>query len=132
MNHHPLHLDTNYTKKTTQFSKNIIINNYIYSILLGISIPNINNKTITNLKIESLHHIAPTFHNNTIYNKTTILNKRENTNKNDHNIIHIKTKNYKQNNTLIYIFHHKIIIPKQNYLNTRNNEQPKHPKLRKP
>ena len=35
MNHHPLHLDANYAENTTDFGKNVVVGNYIYSLLLG-------------------------------------------------------------------------------------------------
>ena len=35
MNHHPLHLDAHYAEETTQFGKNVVVGNYVYSILLG-------------------------------------------------------------------------------------------------
>ena len=62
MNHHPLHMDTNYAEETTQFGKNVVVGNYVYSILLGMSVPDISGKAIANLEIESLRHVAPTFH----------------------------------------------------------------------
>ena len=41
MNHHPLHLDSNYAEETTQFGKNVVVGNYVYSILLGMSVPDV-------------------------------------------------------------------------------------------
>src|SRR3546814_5513181 len=58
MNHHPLHLDVNYAEETTQFGKNVVVGNYVYSILLGMSVPDISGKAIANLEIESLRHVA--------------------------------------------------------------------------
>ncbi len=57
MNHHPLHMDTNYAEQTTQFGKNVVVGNYVYSILLGMSVPDISGKAIANLEIESLRHV---------------------------------------------------------------------------
>ena len=71
MNHHPLHLDANYAEETTQFGKNVVVGNYVYSILLGMSVPDISGKAIANLEIESLRHVAPTFHGDTLYGETT-------------------------------------------------------------
>src|SRR5919204_7022595 len=62
MNHHPLHLDSHYAEETTQFGKNVVVGNYIYSLLLGMSVPDVSGKAIANLEIESLRHVAPTFH----------------------------------------------------------------------
>jgi acyl dehydratase len=35
MNHHPLHLDSNYAGQSTEFGRNVVVGNYIYSLLLG-------------------------------------------------------------------------------------------------
>ena len=83
MNHHPLHLDTNYAQETTQFGQNVVVGNYVYSILLGMSVPDISGKAIANLEIESLRHVAPTFHGDTLYGETTVLDKWESTSKDD-------------------------------------------------
>ena len=79
MNHHPLHLDANYAENTTQFGRNVVVGNYVYSLLLGMSVPDVSGKAIANLEIESLRHVAPTFHGNTIYGQTEVLDKWEST-----------------------------------------------------
>ena len=75
MNHHPLHLDANYAAAATDFGQNVVVGNYIYSLLLGMSVPDVSGKAIANLEVESLRHIAPTFHGDTIYGETTVLDK---------------------------------------------------------
>ena len=77
MNHHPLHLDANYAEETTQFGKNVVVGNYVYSILLGMSVADVSGKAIANLEVESLRHVAPTFHGDTLYGETTVLDKTE-------------------------------------------------------
>ena len=44
MNHHPLHMDTNYAEQTTDFGKNVVVGNYIYSLLLGMSVPDVSHR----------------------------------------------------------------------------------------
>ncbi|MGH3741563.1 MAG: MaoC family dehydratase, partial [Micromonosporaceae bacterium] len=61
MNHHPLHLDAHYAETTTQFKRNVVVGNYIYSLLLGMSVADVSGKAIANLEVESLRHVAPTF-----------------------------------------------------------------------
>lgn len=41
MNHHPLHIDANYAEQTTQFKRNVVVGNYVYSLLLGMSVPKV-------------------------------------------------------------------------------------------
>ena len=76
MNHHPLHLDTNYAEETTQFGKNVVVGNYVYSLLLGMSVADVSGKAIANLEVESLRHVAPVFHGDTLYCETEIVQKR--------------------------------------------------------
>ena len=40
MNHHPLHTDAHYAE-TTQFGRNVVVGNYVYSLLIGMSVPDV-------------------------------------------------------------------------------------------
>jgi acyl dehydratase len=127
MNHHPLHLDLNYAENTTQFGKNVVVGNLIYSVLLGMSVPDVSGKAIANLEIESLRHVAPTFHGDTIYGETAVLDKWESTSKDDRGVVYVETKGYKQDGTVVCIFRRKVMVPKNNYLEARGGEQPGRP-----
>ena len=63
-----------------------MVGNYIYSLLLGMSVPDVCGKAIANLEVESLRHVAPTFHGDTIYGETTVLDKRESESKPDRGV----------------------------------------------
>jgi len=127
MNHHPLHLDANYAEGSTQFGRNVVVGNYVYSILLGMSVPDISGKAIANLEIESLRHVAPTFHDDTLYGETTVLDKWESSSRNDRGVVHVETIGYKQDGTVVCIFRRKVMVPKNNYLAERGGEQPGRP-----
>ena len=119
MNHHPLHLDAHYAGETTQFGKNVVVGNYVYSILLGMSVPDVSGKAIANLEVESLRHVAPTFHGDTLYGETTVLDKWESTSKDDRGVVHVETIGYNQDGTVVCIFRRKVMVPKENYLGAR-------------
>src|SRR3954465_4776099 len=123
IHHHPLHLDANYAEETTQFGKNVVVGNYVYSILLGMSVPDISGKAIANLEIESLRHVAPTFHGDTLYGETTVLDKWESTSKDDRGVVHVETIGYNQDGKVVCIFRRKVMVPKQSYLEARGGEQ---------
>ena len=127
MNHHPLHLDTNYAEETTQFGKNVVVGNYVYSILLGMSVPDISGKAIANLEIESLRHVAPTFHGDTLYGETRVLDKWESKSKDDRGVVHVETIGYNQDGKVVCIFRRKVMVPKDSYLESRGGEQPGRP-----
>ena len=127
MNHHPLHLDAHYAEETTQFGRNVVVGNYVYSILLGMSVPDISGKAIANLEIESLRHVAPTFHGDTLYGETTVLDKWESKSKDDRGVVHVETIGYNQDGKVVCIFRRKVMVPKDSYLEERGGEQPGRP-----
>jgi acyl dehydratase len=112
MNHHPLHIDAAYAEKT-QFGKNVVVGNYIYSILLGMSVPDVSGKAIANLEVENLRHVAPTFHGDTIYGETTVIDKRESESKPDRGIVTVETRGYNQRGELVCVFRRKVMVPKK-------------------
>src|SRR6478735_6057913 len=132
MNHHPLHLDANYAGSTTQFQKNVVVGNYIYSLLLGMSVPDVSGKAIANLEVESLKHVAPTFHGDTIYGETTVLETTPSRSKSDRGIVHVETKGYKQDGTLVCVFFLKVMAPTEKYIEERGGEQPGRPEIVQP
>ena len=127
MNHHPLHLDAHYAETATEFGKNVVVGNYIYSLLLGMSVPDVSGKAIANLEVESLRHVAPTFHGDTIYGETTVLDKVESKSKDDRGIVQVETIGYNQDGTVVCIFRRKVMVPKQPSGNTSGSEQPGRP-----
>jgi acyl dehydratase len=50
MNHHPLHLDAHYAQETTDFKRNVVVGNYVYSLLLGMSVPDVSGKAIADYR----------------------------------------------------------------------------------
>jgi acyl dehydratase len=127
MNHHPLHMDVNYAEKTTDFGKNVVVGNYIYSLLLGMSVPDVSGKAIANLEIESLRHVAPTFHGDTIYGETRVLDKTPSKSKSDRGVVYVETIGYKQDGTIVCIFRRKVMVPTKEYIDARGGEQPGRP-----
>jgi acyl dehydratase len=126
MNHHPLHLDANYAGQATEFGRNVVVGNYVYSLLLGMSVPDVSGQAIANLEVESLKHVAPTFHGDTIYGETTVLDKRL-TSRGDRGVVGVETRGYKQDGTLVCVFRRKVMVPTGAYIAERGGEQPARP-----
>ena len=129
MNHHPLHLDAHFAGESTDFGKNVVVGNYVYSLLLGMSVADVSGKAIANLEVESLRHVAPTFHGDTLYGQSEVLAKRESASKDDRGVVHVETKGCNQNGTLVGVFRRLVMVPKQSYLDARGGEQPGRPTL---
>ena len=113
MNHHPLHLDAHYAAETTEFGRNVVVGNYVYSLLLGMSVPDVSGKAIANLEVESLRHVAPTFHGDTIYAETTVLDKKESGSKPDRGVVAVETRGFNQRGEEVCYFRRKVMVPKR-------------------
>ena len=127
MNHHPLHIDAHYAGETTDFGKNVVVGNYIYSLLLGMSVADISGKAIANLEVESLKHVKPTFHGDTIYGETEVLDKTPSRSKDDRGVVHVETRGYKQDGLIVCTFRRKVMVPARSYGDARGGEQPGRP-----
>ncbi len=115
MNHHPLHLDAHYAETSTQFGRNVVVGNLIYSLLLGMSVADVSGRAIANLEVESLRHVAPTFHGDTIYGETRVLDKKESGSKPDRGVVTVETRGYKQDGTMVCVFRRRVMVPKKEY-----------------
>src|SRR4029077_8496228 len=96
MTHYPLQTADPYTETETQFGKNVVVGNLVYSLVLGMSVPDVSGKAIANLEIESLRHARPTYHGDTIYELRTVLDKRESQSKPDRGIVTVETFGWNQ------------------------------------
>tara|TARA_R110002020_G_scaffold139765_1_gene310809 strand:- start:1206 stop:1670 length:465 start_codon:yes stop_codon:yes gene_type:complete len=112
MNHHPIHLNLDYSS-SQQHSKILVVGTLVFSLVVGMTVPDISGKAIANLEYEYVKHLNPVFLNDTIYAKTEILNKWESKTKNDRGIIHVETIAYNQNQVPVLSFRRKVLIPKK-------------------
>jgi acyl dehydratase len=123
-------MDANFAEHTTDFGRNVVVGNYVYSLLLGMSVPDVSGKAIANLEVESLRHVAPTFHGDTVYGETTVLDKRPSQSRSDRGIVQVETRGYKQDGTLVCVFRRKVMVPTAAYVKERGGEQPGRPQPR--
>jgi acyl dehydratase len=95
------------------------------------SVPDVSGKAIANLEVESLKHVAPTFHGDTIYGETTVLGKRL-TSRGDRGVVEVETRGYNQDGTLVCVFRRKVMVPTETYVKERGGEQPGRPESPEP
>jgi len=76
MNHHPLHTNKEFAGNS-QHGQILVVGTLVFSLVVGITVPDISGKAIANLGYEEVKHLAPVFINDTIYARTKILDKRE-------------------------------------------------------
>lgn len=113
MNHHPLHTNIDYAKKN-QHRKPLVVGTLVFSLVVGITVPDISGKAIANLGYESIKHLEPVFINDTIYAKSVILDKFESKSKSDRGIIYVETTACNQNGEEVLSFRRKVLLKKKN------------------
>lgn len=113
MNQHPLHADDHYAAHATPHGKAMVVGNLVYSIVLGQSVADVSGRAIANLEIESLKHANPTFHGDTIYSETEVLDIRKSRSKPDRGIVRVRTIGYTQDGTIVCQFIRSVLVPRR-------------------
>ena len=73
----------------------------------------VSGSAIANLEIESLTHRKPTFHGDTIYAETKVLDKRESSSKEDRGVVTVETKGINQRGEEVCYFRRKVMVWKR-------------------
>lgn len=113
MNHHPVHTNIDYAEKN-QHGKILVVGTLVFSLVVGMTVPDISGKAIANLCYEEIKHLKPVFINDTIYARTRILDKKESETKADRGIIYVETVGYNQKGEDVISFRRKVLVKKQN------------------
>lgn len=113
MNHHPVHTNLDYASKN-QHGKILVVGTLVFSLAVGITVPDISGKAIANLGYEDVKHLNPVFVNDTIYVRTRILDKRESKSKNDRGIIYVESIASNQYGVDVLSFRRHVLVKKQN------------------
>ncbi len=111
MNHHPLHIDANYAKDT-QFGQNVVVGNLVVDIAFGMSVPDVSGKAIANLGFDKIEFLAPTFHGDTIYAETEVLEVRESASRPGQGVVTVQTRATNQRQETVMRFSRSVLIPK--------------------
>src|SRR5688500_10451983 len=91
------------------------------------SVPDVSGKPIANLEVESLRHVAPTFHGDTIYGEITVLARTGSKSKDGRSIANAQTIGATPARPVLCIFLRQVMVPKRTYGESRGGEQPGRP-----
>ena len=130
MNHHPLHLDAHYAAGTPQ-GRNVVVGTYVYSLLLGMSVPDVSGRAIANLEVENLRHVAPTFHGDTLYGQTEVLGSTPSRSKPDRGVVRVATTGLNQDGDVVCTFRRAVLVPRRPEDDGLAAQQPGRPEVRR-
>ena len=73
--------------------------------------PDVSGVAIANLEVESLQHKKPTFHGDTIYAETKVLDKKESQSKPDRGVVSVETRGFNQRGEEVCYFRRRVMVP---------------------
>ena len=86
MNHHPIHIDAHYAAHS-QFGQRLVVGTLVFSLVVGMTVPDISGRAIANLAYESVNHDGPVFAGDTIYAETEVLDATPSRSKPDRGLL---------------------------------------------
>jgi acyl dehydratase len=91
----------------------------VYSLVLGMSVPDVSGAAIANLEVETLQHKFPTFHGDTIHAETHVLDVQESKSKNDRGVVTVETKGFNQDGKEVCYFRRRVMVWKREFMPKR-------------
>lgn len=112
MNYHPVHTNVDYASQN-QHGQILVVGTLVFSLVVGMTVPDISGKAIANLGYENVKHLAPTFIGDTLYARTRVISKRESASKPDRGIVYVETIGYNQRGEDVISFRRQVLIKKK-------------------
>ena len=114
MNQHPLHFDTEYASQS-EFGKPLVNSCLTLSIVAGMSVSDISQKTIANLGWDKIKLTAPVYVGNTLYAESVVLSKRESKSRPTQGIVSVRTTGFNQDGKEVISYERTMLIPKKGH-----------------
>ncbi len=111
MNQHPVHFDAEYAKQS-EFGQLLVNSCLTLSIIAGMSVSDVSQKTIANLGWDKVRMPAPVFNGDTLYAESEVLAIRESKSRPTQGIVTIKTVGKNQDGVEVMSFERAMLIPK--------------------
>ena len=112
MNTNPIHFDDHYASQT-QHGKCLVNGTLIFAIVVGMSVRDVSQTAIANLEYESVKHLGPTYHGDTIYAESEILDKIDSRSRDDRGILYIESRAWNQRNEPIMSLRRRVMLPRR-------------------
>ena len=112
MNHHPVHTNAHYAQNE-HHGRILVVGTLVFSITVGMTVPDISGKAIANLDYTDIKHLAPVYIGDTIYARTKILSKRTSNSNKNAGIVKVSTIGYNQDGLDVIHFERNVLIKKK-------------------
>lgn len=110
MNQHPLHSDAAYAAET-QHGQRLVVGTLVFSLVVGMTVADVSGRVIANLEYESVRHTGPTFHGDTLYAETRVLDKLP-TSDGRRGIVTVETRGFNQRGETVLTLRRRMLVPR--------------------
>jgi acyl dehydratase len=86
---------------------------FVFALAVGMSVADVSGRCIANLEYEYVKHNAPSYHGDTIYAETEVIDKRESESKPDRGIVYVETRARNQSGETVLTFRRRVLVPKR-------------------
>ena len=112
MNDNPLHTDENYMSDH-QHGRTLVNGLLIMSLVVGMSVRQTSGKAIANLLYESVTHDGPTFHGDTIYAESEVIDVTPSRSRDDRGMIYIESRGINQKGDKVLTLRRKFLVKRK-------------------
>jgi acyl dehydratase len=112
MNSHPLHFDEHFASQT-QHGQCLVNGLLVISVAVGMSVREVSEGCIANLEYESIKHIAPTFHGDTLYAESAVLQIAPSKTKPDRGVLSVETRAWNQRDETVLTLRRHVLWPRR-------------------
>ncbi|MDP6374517.1 MAG: MaoC family dehydratase [Pseudomonadales bacterium] len=114
MNQHPLHFDKEYAAKS-EFGQVLVNSCLTVSIVTGMSVSDVSQKTVANLGWREIRLTGPVFVGDTLYAESEVLDIRDSKSRPNQGIVTIRTRGTKQDGTQVLDCERAMLIPQRGH-----------------
>jgi acyl dehydratase len=112
MNTNPLHFDAAFAA-TSQHGQRLVNGLLVIALITGMSVKDISENAIANVEYESIRHTALTFHGDTLYAETTVLEVTPSRSRSDRGIVYVETLGRNQHRQQVLTLRRRVLIPRR-------------------
>ena len=113
MNDNPLHTDANYMSEH-QHGKILVNGLLVMSLVVGMSVRQTSGKAVAKLVYENVTLDGPTFHGDTIYAESEVLDVIPSKSRSDRGLIYIESRGINQNGDKVLTLRRKFLVKRKN------------------
>jgi len=114
LNTHPLHFDAEYGK-ASEFGRNLVVSTYTLSLLIGMSVSDLSQKSVANLGMDEVKFTHPVFAGDTLYAESEVLEKRASASRPGQGIVTVRTTGKKADGKVVCTFKRSMLLPERGH-----------------